>query len=60
MIALDVDSGAMSVGRIPISCWRVCNLSAEARYYLIGTYCKCPELKRMQYQWGIESHSKVQ
>ena len=37
MIALDVDSGKMSVGRFPIYCKRRCNLFASAEYYLIDT-----------------------
>ncbi len=60
MIALDVDSGAMSVGRFPIYCKRRCNLFASAEYYLIDTAHLCTGTIPLQYQVNLEQQDTVQ
>ncbi len=60
MIALDVDSGEMSVGRIPIYCKRRCNLFASAEYYLIDTAHLFTGIRPLQYQVNLEQQDTVQ
>jgi hypothetical protein len=60
VIALDVDSGEMSVGRIPIYCKRRCNLFASAEYYLIDTAHLCTGTIPLQYQVNLERQVPVQ
>ncbi len=60
MIALDVDSGAMSVGRFPIYCKRRCNLFASAEYYLIDTSRRFTGTIQLQYQVNLEQKDTVQ
>ncbi len=60
MIALDVDSGEMSVGRIPIYCKRRCNLFASAEYYLIDTSRRSTGMRPLQYQVNLEQQDTVQ
>ena len=60
MIALDVDSGAMSVGRFPIYCKRRCNLFGSAEYYLIDTSRNFTGTIQLQYQVNLEQQDTVQ
>ena len=60
MIALDVDSGAMSVGRFPIYCKSRCNLFASAEYYLIDTSRRFTGTIPLQYLDSLVKQGRVQ
>ena len=60
MIALDVDSGEMSVGRFPIYCKRRCNLFASAEYYLIDTSRRFTGTIPLEYLGDLKKQDTVQ